>query len=145
MIYITSRNRNTKRGKSLKAIPFVMTDHSKLKSMNKVIIKYLDLLYMDKEVKRVFIPNLMISFRSARELSSYLVGATLYPPERTVGSYKCGGKRCDVCINVNETSTFTSTLTGETNIINHRFDCNERCLVDLLTCNKYKMQYVRSR
>ena len=64
---------------------------------------------MDNEVKRVFTPKPMISFRSARKRSSYLVRAKLYPTERTIGSYKCGGKRCEVCINVNETSTFNST------------------------------------
>ena len=77
-----------------------MTYHPKLKSMNKVILKYLDLLYMDKEVKRVFTPKPMISFGSARKLSSYLVRAKLNPTERTVGSYNRGGKRCEVCINV---------------------------------------------
>ena len=66
----------------------------------------------------------------------------LYATERIVRSYKCGGKQCEVCINVNETSTFTSTVTGKTYIRNHRFDCNERCLLYLLTCNKCKMQYV---
>ena len=142
-IKFTSKNRNTKRSKSLKGVPFVMIYQPKLKSMNEVILKYLDLLYMDNEVERVFTPEPMISFRSARKLSSYLVRAKLYPTERTVGSYKCGGKRCEVCINVNETSTFTSTVTGETYIINHRFDCIERCLVYLLTRNKWKMQYVR--
>ena len=119
-----------------------MTYHPKLKSMKKVILKYLDLLYMDNEVKRVFTPKPTISFRSAKKLSSYLVRTKLYPTERIVGPYKCGGKRCEVYLNVNETSTFTSTVAGETYIINHRFDCNERCLVYLLTCNKRTMQYV---
>ena len=91
-VKFASKNRNTKRGKSLKAVPFVMTYHPKLKSMNKVILKYLDLLYMDNEVKRVFTPKPMISFRSARKLSSYLVRAKLYSTYRTVGSFKCGGK-----------------------------------------------------
>ena len=91
---------------------------------------------MGKEVKRVFTPKPMISFRSSRKLSSYLVRDKLYPTERTVGSYRCGRKRCEACINVNETSTFASTVTGETYLINHRFDCNERCLVYLLPCNK---------
>ena len=110
--------------------------------MTKVNLKHVDLLYMDKEVKRGFTPKPMISFRSARKLSSYLVRTKLYPTERTVVSYKCGGKCCEVCKNVNETSTFTSTVTVETHIIYHRFGCNERCLVCLLTCNKCKMQYV---
>ena len=140
-VRFTSKNRNTKRGKSLKAVPFVMIYHPKPKSMNKVIPKHLDLLYMGKEVKRVFTTKAMFSFQSARKLSSYLVRAKVYPTERTVGSYKCGGKCCEVCINVNETSTFNSTVTGKTYIINHRFDCNERCLVYLLTCNECKMQY----
>ena len=110
-----SKNKNTKnRGKSLKVVPFVMTYYPKLKSIKKVIHKYLDHLYMDNEVKRMFTPKPMISFRSARKLSSYLVRAKLYPTERIVGSYKCGGKLCEVCINVNETSIFTSTVTGET-------------------------------
>ena len=61
-------------------------------------------------------PKPMISFRSARKLSSYLVRAKLYPTERTVGSYKCGGKCCEVCINVNETSTFTTTVTNKSQI-----------------------------
>ena len=134
-VKFASKNKNTKRGKSLKAVPFVMTYHPKLKSMKKVIHKYLDRLSMDNEVKRVFTPKHMIPFRNARKLSTYLERTKLYPTERIVGSYKCGGKRC---INVNETSTFTSTVTGETYIISHRFDCNERCLVYLLTCNKCK-------
>ena len=53
------------------AVPFVMTYHTKLKSMEKVILKYLDLLYMNNEVKKVFTTKPMISFRSARKLSSY--------------------------------------------------------------------------
>ena len=90
----------------------------------------------------MFTPKPMISFRSARKLSSYLVRAKLYPTERTVGSYKCSGKRYEVCVNSNETSTFTSTVTGETYIINQRFNCNERCLVYLLICNKCERQHV---
>ena len=43
-VKFASKNRNTKRGKSLKAAPFVMTYHPKLMSMKKVILKYLDLL-----------------------------------------------------------------------------------------------------
>ena len=46
-------------------------------------------------------------------MSSYLVGAKLYPEERTKCSFKCGSKRCEVCLNANETSTFDSTVTGE--------------------------------
>ena len=52
---------------------------------------------MDQEVKNVFTPKPMVSVRSARKLSSYLVRAQLYPLERKVGSFKCKGKRCQTC------------------------------------------------
>ena len=44
---------------------------------------------MDEEVKKVFYPGPMVSFESARKVSSYLVRATVYPIERTIGSLKC--------------------------------------------------------
>ena len=95
---------------------------------------------MNDDVKRVFTPKPMVLFRSSRKISSYLVRAKLYPIERTVGSLKCGSKRCEVCKYITETDTFTSSVTGETYKINHRLDCNDKCLVYSLTCNKCKKQ-----
>ena len=99
---------------SKKGIPLVATYHPLLKSLSKIISKNLHLLYMDDEVKRVFTPGPMISFRSSRKLRSYLVRAKLYPTERVVGSFKCNKPRCLVCVNVTETNTFSSTVTGKT-------------------------------
>ena len=121
----TSNVNNRNIGKSTKRVPFVMTYHPKRKSLiNKILTKNVYLLYMDNKVKKVFTPKPMISFRSARKLSNYSVRAKMYPIGRTVGSKNCVSKRCEVCINVNETSTFTNTVTGETFIINQKFDCN---------------------
>ena len=97
---------------------------------------------MDEGVKRVFTPGLMVSFRSSRKLSSCLVRAKLYPTERVVGSFKFNKPRCLVCANVTETNTFTSRGTGKTYKINHKFDCDENCLVYLLTCKHCGVQYV---
>ena len=75
---------------SKKGIPLVVTYHPLLKSLSKIISKNcLHLLYKDEEVKRVFTPGTMISFRSPKKVSSYLVRAKLYPTERVVGSFKC--------------------------------------------------------
>ena len=90
---------------------------------------------MNEDVKNVFIPPPMISFRNARKLSSYLVRAKRYPLERTVGSVQCKGKRCQTCDNVKETETFTSTTTGKTFKIIHKLNCNDKCLVYLITRN----------
>ena len=73
---------------------------------------------MNVEVKQTFTPVPMVSNRSSRKLSSYLVRTKLYPIERIVGSKGCGKKCCEVCVNVCETDTFTSTVTGETFKIN---------------------------
>ena len=60
---------------------------------------------MDEEVKKVFYPGPMVSFRSARKVSSYRVKAKVYPLESTVGSFKCKKSTCQVCLNVNKRDT----------------------------------------
>ena len=97
---------------------------------------------MNEEGKKVFTPGPMISFRSARKLSGYLFRVKLYLIEQTVGSFTCNGKRCQTCLIMNETDTFTSTTTGETYKINHQFSCNNKCLLYLLTCKLCLKQYV---
>ena len=89
---------------------------------------------MNDKVKKTFTPCPMILFRSSRKISSYVVRSKLYPLERTVGSYKCGKKRCEVCDVISETDTFSSTVTGENFRINHKFNCNDKCLVYLARC-----------
>ena len=76
------------------------------------------------------------------KLSSYLVRAKLYRLERKVGSFKCKGKRCQICLNVNETDFFASLVTKEEYKINHCFNCNKRCLIYPLTCKVCLKQYV---
>ena len=126
----------------MKGIPFVVTYHPLLKSVNAIIDKNLVILYMDKEVKRVFILRPMVSFCSARKLNSYLVRAKLYPLVRTVGSYKCKSKRCQVCHNITEANSFICS-NDQTNFkINHRLDCNEKYFIYLITCTRCLKQYV---
>ena len=81
------------------------------------------------KLKKVFYPGAMVSFRSARKVSSYLVRAKLYPLERTVGSFKCKKSGCQVCLNVNETDIFTAlsqrrpiiSITNLTAVTNYLF------------------------
>ena len=84
---------------------------------------------MDKEVKKVFPVAPIVSFKSSRKLSSYLVRAKLYPLQRTVRSFKYNKPRCEVCINVIETDIFTSTGTGESFKINHKLNYDDKCLI----------------
>ena len=65
--------------------------------------------------------------------------------ERKAGSCKCKGNRCrGVCLNVSEMETFTSTVTHTSYKINQSFDCNDKCLICLLTCKICLKQYVGS-
>ena len=65
--------------KSAIGVPFVVTYHPRLKTLGKIIHENLNLLYMNDEVKGTFTPGPMVSFRTSRKLSSYLVRAKLYP------------------------------------------------------------------
>ena len=134
-------NSNTKQSKS-KRVTFVVTYHPLLKSLQSLINNHLNILYLDENAKEVLMHGPMVIFRSSRKLSSYLVRAKLYPLERGTVSCRCHGKRCAVCLNVNETSTFTSSVTHETYKINHKSDCNSKCLIYLLTCKQCSKQYV---
>ena len=59
-----------------------------------------------------------------------------------MGSKGCGKKRCEVCVNVCETDTFSSTVTEETFKINHKLNCDDKCLIYLCTCESCGKQYV---
>ena len=48
--------------------------------------------------------------------------------------------RCLVCSNIEESDTFTSTVTGESFKINHLCS-NDKCFIYLLTCKVCKKQY----
>ena len=96
---------------------------------------------MYQEVKNIFPPGPM-SHRSARKIISYLVGVKIYPLQRKVGSDKCVKSRCEVCLNIQETDTFTSSTTDESFKINHKLNCKDHCLIYLLTCKCSGKQYV---
>ena len=109
--------------KKSKGIPFVVTFHPLLKQLEEVLRRNKYLLNMNAEVKQTFTPVPMVSYRSSRKLSSYLVRAKLYPIDRIVGSKGCGKKLGEVCVKVRKTDTFSSTVTGEAFKINHKLNC----------------------
>ena len=96
---------------------------------------------MNEEVRKTFSSGPMVSFRRAQKLSIYLVWTKLYPLQRKVGSSKCGERRYDVFNNVTDTSTFNSAVTGDTFKINHSLNCDDKCLIYLITCKHCNKQY----
>ena len=132
-------------GKHMKenGVPLVVTYNPNFKNLSILIRKNLQFLYADPETKRVFTPAPFVSFRSVRNLS-FLVRSKVYPLERKVGSAQCNGKRCQVCLNINETDTFESFQTKQKYKINHHLNCNDKCLIYLLFCKACGLQYVGS-
>ena len=60
-----------------------------------------------------------------------------------MGSKGCSKKRCEVCVNVFETDTFSSTVSGETFKINHNLNCDDKCLIYIFTCESCGKKYVQ--
>ena len=137
-----NENCNSGAGKKNVGVPLVLTYHPRLSSFGKIIRKHLPQLYESPEVKTVFSKSPFVSFRKPCSLKSYLVRAKVYPLERNVGCKGCGKKRCEVCRNVEASDSFTSNITGHSYKINHHLDCDDKCIIYLLTCKVCGIQYV---
>ena len=66
----------------------------------------------------------------------------LHPVERNVGCSECGNSRCYVCKSISITDEFNSFTTKKTYKINHSFDCNDNCLIYLLSYKACGKQYI---
>ena len=99
------------------------TLNSSQRKWTKLFLNIKTLIIWPRKFKVLFTPNPMNLCCSERKQSSSVVRTKLYPTKRIVGSYICGGEYCEVCINVNETSPFTSSTVAGDLIINHIFDC----------------------
>ena len=117
-VYFSKSTESKSKTQESRGVPLVLTFNLKLKLIGQLLNKHLYILYVDQETKNVLTPGPMTTFCNARKLSSYLVMA-----------------------NVLETSCISSSVTKK-HKINHQFECNEKCLVYLLTCKKCLKQYV---
>ena len=97
---------------------------------------------MSWEVKTVFSSGLIVSFRSARRISSYLLWTKLYSLGITVGSGQWGKCRCKVCTNVTVTEAFSNTVAGETFQINHELNWDDYYVLYLLKHKVCKKNFV---
>ena len=119
---LTPSDENNSR--KVNGVSLVVTYNPAFKNFSQVMRNNLQLLYAYEQVKKVFSPAPFVSFRSTRNMKSYLVSTKIYPLERKVGSEKCKSKRCLVCLHVSETDVFPSFQTKEQYKINHQLNCN---------------------
>ena len=135
---------DTQQNKMENAIPLVVTYNLAFSNLPVALRKNFNILYSDAEVRTVFTPSPFVTYRSAQNLKSFLVRSKVYPSERTVGSSKRGSKTCQVCLNISETDIFESFQTKRQYKINHHFNCNDKCLIYLLSCKICGLQFVGS-
>ena len=73
-------------GKKVNGVPLAVTNNPAFKNLFQGIIKNLQLLYPDEQVKKVFSPIPFVSCKSTGNLKRYLVRSKIYPIEAKVGS-----------------------------------------------------------
>ena len=74
-------------------------------------------------------------------LSSYDQRTKSYSLYRKLRSKKCAKNRCQVCDYITDADTFTSTVTGESFKINHQLNCDERCVMQVMSGTIYWGNY----
>ena len=79
---------------------------------------------MSEELKYLFTPDFMVSFRRARNISSYLVRATLYPVEKSVGSFNCKSPGCRFVHMLTRRTVLPVRL--QEKLTNYSFACTEK-------------------
>ena len=73
----------------------------------------------------MFQPWSMVSFWSAKKVSSYLARAKVYLLKRTVGSFKSKNSRCQVCLSVNDEFRYRWNNYKSNS---RNYDCNQPCI-----------------
>ena len=131
---VSNNSANNSKQRKDTGVPLVTTYHPRLKDLSSLIKTNLQYLYANQEVKKGVTPAPFVSFRSARNLKSFLVRSKNYPLNRKVGSEKCNGKRYLVCLNVSETDALESFQTKKQYKINHNLNCNGKYLICGLQC-----------
>ena len=143
---------------SLDRVPLVVTYHPSLPAISKIIQRHLSILHSSTKC-RAAIPNPpIVAYRRSANLKDVLVRSTLpqlTPPLR--GSFPCGGLSCKSChhkrgahsdvgivslAHTTDTTTFTSSSTGETFPIRKHLTCQSDNVIYLITCATCGKQYV---
>ncbi len=134
---LSHRGRNKKSGPVL-----VATFHPALSKLSLILKEHFHLLQIDPEMQALFPEPPMVAYRNPKTLKNILVRAKLPLEGGRKGSFKCGGKRCQICKNVVEGDTFTSFVTGKSYRINFELNCNSGCINYLLSCKVCGKQLV---
>ena len=129
-------------------ILFVVTYHPGLPNIGSILRELHPFLHYSERCEQAIRDVPMMAFRRPKSLQDYLVCAKLRPLDQTPsgnqGTHKCTSNRCDVCNYLVVGDIFSSHNTGTSYTVNHRFDCNSKNVVYLISCKICGLQYVGS-
>ena len=112
------------------------------------VLKELDcILQGDEEHRKIFNDTPLVGFSNGKSLKNLLVRAVLPKQklENNFGSEKCGRANCEVCLNIKNTSEFSSHKTGEKFTIEKGpLNCNSPKVIYLKNCKVCGIQNVGS-
>ena len=141
------------RGKETeKLFPFVITFNPNLPDVGNIIRKHLFILQTNPKLKELFPRGSIIpSFRRSKNLKELLApfclktvneGQTIH---HNNDCFKCKRNRCDLCRNFFvESKSFLSFQTSKKYTIHSRLPCDSKNVIYLVSCEKYRLQYVGS-
>ena len=86
-------------------------------------------MYAKEQVENTFTPPPFVSFCAGFNLRKHLVRAKVCPLLRECGSSGYNERRCQTCLNVNNTDGFQSFFTKESYKINDKFDCDSKSMI----------------
>ena len=120
----------------------VLTYHPALNRIHEILRNAQRHVYKSARLAKVLKSPPRVAFRNAKTLKDRLVRSKLRnESEVETGSFKCNGKRCEVCNYIEPGSKFKSFVTQKSYEINFRFDCNSSDVIYLISCKICGRQY----
>ena len=105
---------------------------------------YMNRLFLKRKFREFLHLLQFVSFCSGYSLRNHLARAKVYPLIREKSTFYCGKSRCETCCDIKQTDTFESFVTKKLYKINHSFNCDSKCLIQLFSCKLCSIQYVGS-
>ena len=132
-------------------LTLVTTYNRTTPNIKEVLIKHWNLLQIDPRLATVFSEQPMIAFRRNKNLGDFLGSKRLKDSkvvrhkksqiiERCKPCTENKSKKC--CRQLNDTTTFKSSVTGREFNIYHACSCQSKNIIYLMECTKCNLQYV---
>ena len=129
-------------------IPLVLTYHPALQGVSNILRKCANILLVDDEHRKQFAGRVIVSFRRAKNLKDTLVCAKLQTQDQELvqkGTFKCSGKRCQICPIIQEGCNFSNANDSRSfKNFSEAYDCNSTNVVYMLQCTCCNKKYVGS-